>query len=125
MAAVAAASAHLAVACEGGPVVLPDGPVAELFGRSVAALFPSGPPAKFTGGPWRPPGGTAGHGGLGTAGLPRGDLAASGTLPLRPVYTFRPDRRVFLHTPARLPAVRRPRGVYDRVWESWIAAVFF
>ncbi|MFB6784324.1 hypothetical protein ACFCX0_45395, partial [Streptomyces sp. NPDC056352] len=44
-AAVVAAPAHLMPACEGGPVTLPDGLVAEMFDRAVDALLPSAPTA--------------------------------------------------------------------------------
>ncbi|MEV4916518.1 hypothetical protein AB0K47_06855 [Streptomyces tirandamycinicus] len=158
-AAVAAALAHLVVACDGGPVTLPDGLVAEVFGHGVAALLPPGPSVKSvglagpglaaagpapdialvprhlrTGEPWRRSGAGA------TVPLatevwtylafPRetSPLPASGTLPdgvLRddyplpphPMYTFRPDKRVFLDTLARLDAVRQPwlRDLYDQV----------
>ncbi|WP_432093270.1 hypothetical protein [Streptomyces sp. bgisy100] len=53
-----------------------------------------------------------------TGGLPDGVLRDD-PLPLHPWEPFRPDREAFLHTLARLPAVRQPwlREVYDRVRE--------
>ncbi|WAL94676.1 hypothetical protein [Streptomyces sp. Je 1-369] len=49
-----------------------------------------------------------------TGGLPDG-VYRDDPLPLYPTRLFAPDRRVFLHTLARLPAVRAPwlRAVYD------------
>ncbi|MFJ2956438.1 hypothetical protein [Streptomyces sp. NPDC087270] len=49
-----------------------------------------------------------------TGGLPAGVLRDDPP-PLHPHRLFEPDRRVFLHTLARLPAVRRPglRAIYD------------
>ncbi|WP_329380293.1 hypothetical protein OG625_14620 [Streptomyces sp. NBC_01351] len=84
-AAVGVALAHLLVASEGRPVVLPAGPVAELLGDAVARALAAGPPAlsvalagpgvtppgpaaadillvprhPLTGEPWRPPSGAA------------------------------------------------------------------
>lgn len=51
-----------------------------------------------------------------TGGLPDGVLRDD-PLPLRPLTPFQPDVRIFLHTLARLPAVRQPwlRSIYDRV----------
>ncbi|WNI27115.1 hypothetical protein [Streptomyces sp. ITFR-16] len=51
-----------------------------------------------------------------TGGLPRGVLRDD-PLPPHPWGALRPDLHLFLHTPARLPAVRRPwlRELYDRV----------
>ncbi len=50
-----------------------------------------------------------------TGGTPEGVLRDD-PLPMRPWLLFRPDRDVFLHTLARLPAVRQPwlRGIYER-----------
>lgn len=55
-----------------------------------------------------------------TGGLPAGVLLDY-PLPRHPGLPFRPDRRVFLRTLARLPAVRRPwaRACYDRVRKGW------
>lgn len=49
--------------------------------------------------------------------LPDGVLRDDYPLPPQPGYAFHPDKRVFLDTLARLPAVRRPRvrEVYERV----------
>ncbi|MCX4531247.1 hypothetical protein OHA79_38300 [Streptomyces sp. NBC_00841] len=49
--------------------------------------------------------------------LPDGVLRDDYPLPPHPMYTLRPDKQVFLNTPARLPAVRQPwlRDLYDRV----------
>ncbi|MGW1894742.1 hypothetical protein ACWCP6_31545 [Streptomyces sp. NPDC002004] len=49
--------------------------------------------------------------------LPDGVLRDDYPLPPHPIFTFRPDGRVFLDTLARLPAVRLPwlRALYDRV----------
>lgn len=83
-AAVSVALAHLVVASDGGPVALPDGPVADLFGPAVAGLRSPGRAARsvalagpgigvprptphillvprhpLTGEPWRPPSGAA------------------------------------------------------------------
>ncbi|MFC6599992.1 hypothetical protein [Kitasatospora paranensis] len=51
-----------------------------------------------------------------TGGTPEGVLRDD-PLPMHPPHLFRPDSAVFLHTLARLPAVRQPwlRGVHDRV----------
>ncbi|MEV7677733.1 hypothetical protein AB0O64_04100 [Streptomyces sp. NPDC088341] len=51
-----------------------------------------------------------------TGGLPDGVLRDD-PLPPRPGRRFRPDPEVFLHTLARLPAVRQPwlRAIYDQV----------
>ncbi|WP_420156939.1 hypothetical protein [Nocardiopsis sp. CNT-189] len=51
-----------------------------------------------------------------TGGLPAGVLRDDPP-PMRPMTLMRPDPQIFLHTLARLPAVRRPRlrGIYDRV----------
>jgi hypothetical protein len=53
-----------------------------------------------------------------TGGMPDGVLRDD-PLPLHPWRPFRPDSQVFLHTLARLPAVRQPwlRGIYDHVKE--------
>ncbi|WP_328873800.1 hypothetical protein OHT76_29065 [Streptomyces sp. NBC_00287] len=50
--------------------------------------------------------------------LPDGVLRDDYPLPPHPGYAFHPDRQVFMHTLARLPAVRRPRvrEIYDRLW---------
>ncbi|MEV6653745.1 hypothetical protein [Streptomyces sp. NPDC051219] len=45
-AAVGAALAHVLVASAGAPVTVPDGLVADTFGRALDALLPPGPPAK-------------------------------------------------------------------------------
>lgn len=45
-AAVGAALAHLLVASEGGPVAVPDGVLADTFGRALGALLPSGMPVR-------------------------------------------------------------------------------
>nr|WP_260860028.1 hypothetical protein [Streptomyces cupreus] len=52
--------------------------------------------------------------------LPDGVLRDDYPLPPHPGYTFHPDRRLFLHTLARHPAVRRPhiRAIYDRLWTA-------
>ncbi|GAA3375677.1 hypothetical protein GCM10020367_44410 [Streptomyces sannanensis] len=49
--------------------------------------------------------------------LPDGVLRDDYPLPPHPMCTFRPDKRVFLDTLARLPAVRQLwlRELYDRV----------
>lgn len=54
-----------------------------------------------------------------TGGLPDGVLRDD-PLPLRPHSLFRPDPRIFLHTLARLPAVREPwlRDIHERVSEN-------
>ncbi|MET8686247.1 hypothetical protein ABZV77_18730 [Streptomyces sp. NPDC004732] len=54
-----------------------------------------------------------------TGGLPDG-VYRDDPLPLRPMRLFAPDRRIFLRTLARLPAVREPwlRAVYDRVQDA-------
>ncbi|MFI7296775.1 hypothetical protein [Streptomyces sp. NPDC050121] len=51
-----------------------------------------------------------------TGGMPDG-VFRDDPLPLRPHYRFRPDAYLFLHTLARLPAVREPwlREIFDRV----------
>ncbi|MEU9544875.1 MULTISPECIES: hypothetical protein [Streptomyces] len=51
-----------------------------------------------------------------TGGMPEG-VFRDDPLPMHPWGAFRPDARAFLHTLARLPAVRRPwlRRIYDRV----------
>ncbi|WP_326573512.1 hypothetical protein OG889_01375 [Streptomyces sp. NBC_00481] len=157
-AAVGAALAHLLVASEGGPVAVPDGVLADTFGRALGALLPSGtpvrqvapagpgvPPARpapdialvprhpRTGRSWRPTGAPADVSlpadvwthmvsprvrlpVPATGGLPDG-VQRDDPLPMRPWSPFRPDSAVFLHTLARLPAVRRPwlREIYDRV----------
>ncbi|MFE7462640.1 hypothetical protein ACFU6R_00855 [Streptomyces sp. NPDC057499] len=89
-----------------------------------------------TGRTWRPPGGTAVPVPLpdgmwthlafhndrlfvpATGGLPR-DVQRDDPLPPHPRGPFQPDPDVFLHTLARLPAVRLPwlRDIYDRVRE--------
>ncbi|MFJ2651831.1 hypothetical protein ACIO1C_34545 [Streptomyces sp. NPDC087420] len=53
-----------------------------------------------------------------TGGMPDGVLRDD-PLPPYPHEVFRPDAGVFLHTLARLPAVRQLwlRGIYDRVRE--------
>ncbi|MFE1883002.1 hypothetical protein [Streptomyces diastatochromogenes] len=55
-----------------------------------------------------------------TGGLPRG-VERDDPLPLHPRWMFRPDRRLFLYTLARLPAVRQPwlRGIYDQVGDCF------
>ncbi|OXY91578.1 hypothetical protein [Streptomyces diastatochromogenes] len=60
-----------------------------------------------------------------TGGLPRG-VERDDPLPLRPRWTFRPDRRLFLYTLARLPAVRQPwlRGIYDQVGDHFTFRLF-
>ncbi|MEU8612673.1 hypothetical protein AB0C29_32250, partial [Actinoplanes sp. NPDC048791] len=45
-AAVAAALAHLLARSDGTPVLVPDGPVAEVFRRSIETLLPPGTPAR-------------------------------------------------------------------------------
>ncbi|WP_280724784.1 hypothetical protein [Kitasatospora sp. MAA4] len=51
-----------------------------------------------------------------TGGTPEGVLRDD-PLPMHPWRLFRPDSGVFLHTLARVPAVRQPwlRGIYDQV----------
>ncbi|GHG53845.1 hypothetical protein [Streptomyces griseocarneus] len=60
-----------------------------------------------------------------TGGLPDGVLRDDPP-PMRPQELFRPDRRVFLHTLARLPTVRQPwlREIYDRVTGRPYARLF-
>ncbi|WP_055563022.1 hypothetical protein [Streptomyces atriruber] len=60
-----------------------------------------------------------------TGGLPDG-VYRDDPLPLRPMRLFAPDRRVFLRTLARLPAVREPwlRAVYDRVRDDPLTRPF-
>lgn len=60
-----------------------------------------------------------------TGGLPDG-VYRDDPLPLRPMRLFAPDRRVFLRTLARLPAVREPwlRAVYDRVRDDALTRPF-
>ncbi|AUG80531.1 hypothetical protein CFP65_5850 [Kitasatospora sp. MMS16-BH015] len=48
-AAVAVMAAHLVAATDGHPVVLPVGPVADLFGHAVARCLPPGPDARSVG----------------------------------------------------------------------------
>ncbi|MFI7321498.1 hypothetical protein [Streptomyces venezuelae] len=54
-----------------------------------------------------------------TGGLPDG-VCRDDPLPLRPIRLFAADRHVFLHTLARLPAVREPwlRAVYDAIQDA-------
>ncbi|MFI9307324.1 hypothetical protein [Streptomyces triculaminicus] len=60
-----------------------------------------------------------------TGGLPDGVLRDD-PLPLHPREPFRPDSGVFLHTLARLPAVRQPwlRRIYDQVKDHPYARPF-
>ncbi|MEV6953010.1 hypothetical protein [Streptomyces sp. NPDC051183] len=60
-----------------------------------------------------------------TGGMPDGVLRDD-PLPMYPWRVFRPDARVFLHTLARLPAVRQPwlRHIYDQVREFPYARPF-
>ncbi|MFG2140894.1 hypothetical protein [Streptomyces sp. NPDC048650] len=157
-AAVGAGLAHLLAASEGAPVALPDGLIADTFGRTLDVLLPSGEPAKTvaltgpglpcrepapdiflvpqhpqTGVPWRASGRARtvplpadvwtqlafpGERLLlpVTGGLPDG-VHRDDPLPMCPRGPFRPDWGVFLHTLARIPAVRQPwlRRIYDRV----------
>ncbi|WP_374224700.1 hypothetical protein [Streptomyces sp. ISL-99] len=166
-AAAGAALAHLLAASAGTPVAVPDGLVADTFGRALDALLPSGPLPKTvalagpvladldpapdislvpqhpqTGKAWQPSGTgmtvplaadmwmyLAGyHERLPvpvTGGLPDGVLRDN-PLPLHPRGPFRPDWRVFLHTLARLPAVRQPwlRRIYDDVKDHPYAPPF-
>lgn len=155
-AAVGEALAHLLAVSAGTRVAVPDGLVADTFGRALDALLPPGAPAKRaalagpglpacpgpapdialvprhpqTGQVWQPS-----HAadivplaadvwmhlafpreGLpvpATGGMPDGVLRDD-PLPLHPWGPFRPDSGVFLHTLARLPAVRQP----------WLCRVF-
>ncbi|WP_405063275.1 hypothetical protein OG474_17015 [Kribbella sp. NBC_01505] len=54
-----------------------------------------------------------------TGGMPDGVLRDD-PLPMRPLSMFDPDVQVFLHTLARLPAVRHPwlRAIFDRATEQ-------
>ncbi|MFF3173940.1 hypothetical protein ACFVQ0_15065 [Streptomyces sp. NPDC057900] len=173
-AAAGATLAHLLAASAGAPPTVPDGIVAQTFGRALEVLLPprpsgslaplaplgrSRPSAKRvalagpaglpasdpapdialvprhprTGEPWQPPGAAEAvpldadvwrwmafpHDPLpvpATGGMPDGILRDD-PLPPYPHVLFQPDREVFLHTLARLPAVRQPwlRSVYDRV----------
>ncbi|WP_328696399.1 hypothetical protein [Streptomyces sp. NBC_00342] len=184
-AAAGAALAHLLAASAGAPVSVPDGLVAQTFGRALEALLPPGPlvppgplaplvpsvpsvrsvplgPSRSvakraalagpglpapgpvpdialvprhprTGEPWQPPGGAEAvpvdadvWQGMAfpreplpvpaTGGMPDGVLRDD-PLPPYPHVLFQPDPEVFLHTLARLPAVRQPwlRRIYDRV----------
>ncbi|MEU9021894.1 hypothetical protein [Actinomadura sp. NPDC048394] len=45
-AAAGAALAHLLAASDGAPITVPDGLIADVFGRALDALLPAGPPAK-------------------------------------------------------------------------------
>ncbi|MFE0380006.1 hypothetical protein ACFW1M_31615 [Streptomyces inhibens] len=157
-AAVGAALAHLLSASAGTRVAVPDGLVADTFGRVLDALLPPGPPAKTAAlaGPGLPAPDPAPrialvprhpqtgevwqlshtadivplaadvwmhlafpHEGLpvpATGGMPDGVLRDD-PLPLHPRWLFRPDSGVFLHTLARLPAVRQPwlRRIFEQV----------
>ncbi|WP_324607917.1 hypothetical protein [Streptomyces rimosus] len=166
-AAAGAALAHLLAVSDGRPVALPDGLMADLFGRPLDALLPSGAPARTvvpagpglpvrnpghriflvprnprTGEPWQAPG-------IQrtvplpfdmwryliapderlllpvTGGLPE-SVMRDDPLPMRPWRLFRPDRRLFLSTLARIPAVRQPwlREIYDRVNDRPFADYF-
>ncbi|GGU86754.1 hypothetical protein GCM10010260_19900 [Streptomyces filipinensis] len=163
------ALAHLLAASAGEPVALPGGLVADVFGRVLARLLPSGAPRRTlslagpglpavsgcargialvpvhpqTGEAWQPAAGTPAvplpadvWSGLAfprdrsrlpvTGGLPR-DVQRDDPLPLRPWGPFVFDRRLFLHTLARLPEVRRPwlRRIHDRACElPWSAGLF-
>ncbi|MFD3486094.1 hypothetical protein [Streptomyces sp. NPDC058665] len=157
-AAVGAALAHMLAASAGAPVAVPDGLVADTFGRALEVLLPPGQPPQRasltgpnlpapcpvadialvprhprTGKTWQPPG-TAKAVPLAadvwtalafpreqrpvpaTGGMPEGVLRDD-PLPPYPHELFRPDSKVFLHTLARLPAVREPwlRRIYDHV----------
>ncbi|MFE5082747.1 hypothetical protein [Streptomyces mirabilis] len=158
-AAVGAALAHLLAASAGTPVAVPQGLLADTFGRALDALLPTGPPVRnvVLAGPGLPdPDRAASDIGLvprhpqtgtswqpsatvdtvplaadvwmhlafqrdrlpvpATGGMPEG-VFRDDPLPMHPWGAFRPDARAFLHTLARLPAVRRPwlRRIYDRV----------
>ncbi|MQY16580.1 hypothetical protein SRB5_67810 [Streptomyces sp. RB5] len=151
------ALAHLLAASAGEPVALPPGLLTEMFGRSLKALLPPGPPARTaglagpglpltqpppdiafvprhtrTGRPWQPPVPTApvplASAVWSALAFPVDPLPRPATdrmpegvyrddpLPPHPWRPFTPDHEVFLHTLARLPAVREPwlRAVYDR-----------
>lgn len=124
----------------GADAVLPTGPVRKSVGLAGPGVPVSGhdialvPRDPVTGEPWRPsadvpvaplsaevwaylaePPETSPLPASGT--LPPGVLRDDYPLPPHPAYTFEMDRRIFLHTLARHPAVRRPRirAVYDRV----------
>ncbi|GAA1214929.1 hypothetical protein GCM10009665_00910 [Kitasatospora nipponensis] len=157
-AAVGSSLAHLLVASAGTPLAVPEGLVADTFGRALDALLPQGRPAKRlalagpglpapdpasdialvpqhprTGRAWQPSGTAvavplaagvwmhlAFHNERSlvpvTGGTPE-DVLRDDPLPLHPWRLFRPDSGVFLHSLARLPAVRQEwlRGIYDQV----------
>ncbi|WOX21308.1 hypothetical protein [Streptomyces solicathayae] len=159
-AAAGGALAHLLVASEGRPVIVPDGRVAHVFRNALDTLLPAGPPPKRavlagpglpapgedadivlvpvhpqTGETWAAPAGTTADvvpipGGVwlsmafpergapvpATGGLPDGVLRDDPSAP-QPMFSFRIDRRAFLRTLSRLPAVRAPwlREIYDEV----------
>ncbi|MDF5756887.1 hypothetical protein [Spongiactinospora sp. TRM90649] len=151
-AAAGAALAHLLAVSEGHRVIMPDGPIAQVFRQTLDVLLPSGP-SSWTLGldgpglstdadialvPQHPQTAETWPRGTGAAvPLPaevwthlaahddRRLLLAIGSLPYGvrrddpppPLPDqFRPDERVFIHTLARLPAVRQPwlRAIHER-----------
>lgn len=122
---VAVTLAHLVAASAGRPLTVPDGLATAVFGPALRILLPDGPAAMTVGltGPGDIPVVPRGSG----PGVPLAPdlweqltsprIRVPGDSPPGPWSFFRPHLPVFLHTLARIPAVREPwlREIYDRM----------